>query len=76
MSATGSAGTIGAGDYLKGSLRLDARWRSRRLECPTLLYNGYGEHNIQGIGDKHLPLIHNMHRTTDAVTAISDARYR
>jgi len=30
------------------------------LECPTLLYNGFGEHNIQGIGDKHVPLIHNV----------------
>ena len=22
------------------------------IECPTMLCNGYGEHNIQGIGDK------------------------
>ncbi len=41
------------------------------LECPTLLYNGFGEHNIQGIGDKHIPLIHNV-MNTDVVTAISD----
>ena len=44
---------------------------SRRLECPTLLYNGFGEHNIQGIGDKHVPLIHNV-MGTDVVIAISD----
>ncbi len=42
------------------------------LECPTLLYNGFGEHNIQGIGDKHIPLIHNV-MNTDAAVAISDA---
>ena len=29
----------------------------------TLLYSGYGEHNIQGIGDKHVPLIHNVMNT-------------
>ena len=70
VSATGSAGTIGAGDYLKermGSLTVAVE----ALECPTLLYNGFGEHNIQGIGDKHLPLIHNM-MATDMVTAVSD----
>jgi hypothetical protein len=41
------------------------------LECPTMLYNGYGEHNIQGIGDKHVPLIHNV-MNTDHVVAVSD----
>jgi hypothetical protein len=41
------------------------------LECPTMLYNGYGEHNIQGIGDKHIPLIHNASNTDDVV-AITD----
>jgi hypothetical protein len=41
------------------------------LECPTMLENGYGEHNIQGIGDKHIPLIHNV-MNTDVVCAISD----
>ena len=70
VSATGSAGTIAAGDYLKerlGSLVVAAE----ALECPTLLYNGYGEHNIQGIGDKHVPLIHNV-INTDVVLAVSD----
>jgi hypothetical protein len=70
VSATGSAGTLGAGDYLK------ERYHSlnvavEALECPTLLYNGFGEHNIQGIGDKHVPLIHNV-MNTDVVTAVSD----
>jgi cysteine synthase len=70
VSATGSGGTLAAGDYLK------ERHGSRivaveALECPTLLYNGFGEHNIQGIGDKHVPLIHNV-MNTDVVTAVSD----
>ena len=71
VSATGSAGTIGAGDYLKE--RTGSRTVAvEALECPTLLYNGFGSHNIQGIGDKHVPLIHNV-MNTDVVTAVSDA---
>ena len=70
VSATGSAGTIGAGDYLKDQhgTRIVA---AEALECPTMLYNGFGEHNIQGIGDKHIPLIHNV-TNTDVAVAISD----
>ncbi|HEX6918196.1 MAG TPA: pyridoxal-5'-phosphate-dependent protein subunit beta [Phycicoccus sp.] len=70
VSATGSAGTIAAGEYLKdvhGAKVLAAE----ALECPTLLQNGFGEHNIQGIGDKHVPLIHNVMRH-DLVAAVSD----
>jgi cysteine synthase A len=70
VSATGSAGTIGAGDYLKeryGSLIVACE----ALECPTLLRNGFGEHNIQGIGDKHVPLVHNVFNT-DVALAVSD----
>ena len=70
VSATGSAGTIGAGDYLKerhGSLIVACE----ALECPTMLRNGFGEHNIQGIGDKHIPLIHNV-LNTDVALAVSD----
>jgi hypothetical protein len=70
VSATGSAGTLGAGDYLK--TRHGARVvAAEALECPTLLYNGFGEHNIQGIGDKHVPLIHNV-MNTDFVIGVSD----
>ena len=36
-----------------------------------MLYNGFGEHNIQGIGDKHIPLIHNV-TNTDVIVGISD----
>jgi cysteine synthase len=70
VSATGSAGTIAAGDYLKerhGSRIVAAE----ALECPTILYNGFGDHNIQGIGDKHIPLIHNV-MNSDFAVAISD----
>jgi cysteine synthase len=70
VSATGSAGTIAAGDHLKE--RDGAQIVAvEALECPTLTENGFGEHNIQGIGDKHVPLIHNV-MNTDAVVAISD----
>ena len=70
VSASGSAGTLAAGDYLK------ARHGTKiavveAVECPTLLMNGYGEHNIQGIGDKHVPLIHNV-MNTDLVVGVSD----
>src|SRR6266536_2817277 len=69
-AASGSAGTLGAGDYLKEQYGA-AIVAVEALECPTMLSNGFGEHNIQGIGDKHIPLIHNV-MNTDVVTAISD----
>jgi cysteine synthase len=69
-SATGSAGTLAAGDWLKE--KLGARIVAvEATECPTLLRNGYGEHNIQGIGDKHVPYIHNV-MNTDFVAGVSD----
>ncbi len=69
-SATGSAGTIAAGDRLKDEYGA-AIVAVEALECPTMLENGFGEHNIQGIGDKHIPLIHNV-MNTDVVCAVSD----
>jgi len=70
VSASGSAGTLGAGDYLKE--RFGAKIVAvEAQECPTMLANGFGEHNIQGIGDKHIPLIHNV-MNTDLVAAVSD----
>jgi cysteine synthase len=70
VSATGSAGTLGAGDWLKEKhgtkiVAVEA------LECPTMLYNGFGEHNIQGIGDKHVPFVQNV-TNSDAAVAVSD----
>jgi cysteine synthase A len=70
ISASGSAGTLGAGDYLKDQYGT-AIVAVEALECPTMLYGGFGEHNIQGIGDKHIPLIHNV-MNTDLATAVSD----
>jgi cysteine synthase A len=70
VAASGSAGTLGAGDYLKTELGAKIV-AVEAVECPTMLYNGYGEHNIQGIGDKHIPFIHNV-MNTDVVVGISD----
>ncbi|MGZ8853275.1 MAG: pyridoxal-phosphate dependent enzyme [Thermoanaerobaculia bacterium] len=70
VAASGSAGTLAAGDYLKGEYG-SVTVAVEALECPTLLNNGYGDHHIQGIGDKHVPLIHNV-MNTDVVTAVSD----
>ena len=70
-SATGSAGTIAAGDYLRTihpHLRVTA---TEALQCPTLLQCGFGGHRIEGIGDKHIPWIHNV-RNTDVVCAVDD----
>ncbi|OGS08789.1 MAG: pyridoxal-5-phosphate-dependent protein subunit beta [Elusimicrobia bacterium RIFOXYA12_FULL_51_18] len=70
-SATGSAGTIAAGDYLKKKFPGMKIAASEALQCPTILMNGFGEHRIEGIGDKHIPWVHNV-RNTDVVTAIDD----
>jgi len=69
---TGSAGTIASGDYLKQIYPNSKIAAGEALECPTLLLNGYGSHRIEGIGDKHVPWIHNV-RNTDLVIAIDDA---
>ena len=70
VAGSGSAGTLGAGDHLKEAhgTRIVV---VEPVECPTLLYNGFGEHNIQGIGDKHIPLIHNI-MNGDLVVGVSD----
>ena len=67
----GSAGTLGCADYLREvypGLKVVA---AEALQCPTLLYNGYGAHRIEGIGDKHVPWIHNM-KNTDVAVGIDD----
>jgi cysteine synthase A len=72
VSSTGSAGTIAAGDRLKAlypGMKIAA---AEALQCPTLLSNGFGSHRIEGIGDKHVPWIHNV-ANTDVVVAIDDA---
>ena len=70
-SATGSAGTIAAGDYLKQVFPYSKIIASEAQQCPTLLENGFGAHRIEGIGDKHVPWVHNV-KNTDFVTAIDD----
>ncbi|MEA3326744.1 MAG: pyridoxal-phosphate dependent enzyme [Chloroflexota bacterium] len=71
VSATGSAGTIASGDYLKKVFPSSYIVASEALQCPTLLSNGFGAHRIEGIGDKHVPWIHNS-KNTDVVVAIDD----
>jgi cysteine synthase len=70
--ATGSAGTIGCGDYLKQIFPTSKIAATEALQCPTLLENGFGAHRIEGIGDKHVPWIHNV-KNTDMIMAIDDA---
>ena len=70
-SSTGSGGTLAAGDHLKEvypGIKIGA---GEALQCPTLLRNGFGAHRIEGIGDKHVPWIHNV-RNTDMVLSIDD----
>jgi hypothetical protein len=68
---TGSAGTIASGDYLKQVYPTSKIAAGEAVQCPTLLLNGYGAHRIEGIGDKHVPWIHNV-RNTDLVIGIDD----
>jgi cysteine synthase len=71
VSATGSAGTIAAGDYLKKKFPDVKIIAAEALQCPTLLRCGFGSHRIEGIGDKHIPWVHNV-RNTDMVAAVDD----
>ena len=67
----GSAGTLGSAEYLKEKFPTINVGAAEALQCPTLLYNGYGAHRIEGIGDKHVPWIHNL-KHTDTVIDIDD----
>ncbi len=68
---TGSAGTIGCGDYLKRIYPGSVIAASEALQCPTLLWNGWGAHRIEGIGDKHVPWVHNV-KNTDMIIDVDD----
>jgi cysteine synthase len=68
---SGSAGTIGSGDYVKEVFPSAKIAVGEALQCPTILNNGFGSHGIEGIGDKHIPWIHNA-RNTDLAIAIDD----
>ena len=69
--ATGSAGTIASGDYLKQVFPGSLIGAAEATQCPTILYNGFGEHRIEGIGDKHIPWIHNV-KNTDVAIGVDD----
>ncbi len=71
VSAVGSAGTIAAGDRIKRSFPDSMNIAVEPIQCPTLALNGYGGHDIQGIGDKHVTWIHNV-LNNDAVIAVDD----
>lgn len=71
ISCTGSAGTIAAGDYLKKIFPKSRIAASEALQCPTIYMNGFGAHRIEGIGDKHIPWIHNV-KNTDVAVAVDD----
>lgn len=71
VSATGSGGTLAAGDYLKKVWPTSKIIASEALQCPTIYSNGFGEHRIEGIGDKHIPWIHNV-KNTDGIVALDD----
>lgn len=68
---SGSAGTLGSGDFIKDQYPNAKLAVGEALQCPTLLNNGFGDHRIEGIGDKHVPWIHNV-KNTDMIIAIDD----
>jgi hypothetical protein len=69
---SGSAGTLASGDFLKQKYTGSRLAVGEALQCPTILGNGFGSHRIEGIGDKHIPWVHNM-KNTDMAIAIDDA---
>jgi cysteine synthase len=69
--SSGSAGTLGAGSYMRDSFPGAKVGVAEALQCPTILENGYGDHRIEGIGDKHIPWIHNL-RDTDMAIGVDD----
>ena len=68
---SGSAGTMSAGDLLKERYPGMKLAVGESLQCPTILNNGFGDHRIEGIGDKHVPWVHNV-KNTDMVIDIDD----
>ena len=68
---SGSAGTLSAGDRIKDVYPRAKLAVGEALQCPTILENGFGGHRIEGIGDKHIPWIHNV-KNTDMVIDIDD----
>lgn len=73
ISSSGSGGTLAAGYYLKTRFPKLQIAVAEALECPTLLRNGFGDHRIEGIGDKHVPWVHDC-KDTDFVIAVDDEK--
>lgn len=71
IASSGSGGTLGAGYYLKQRYPRSRLAAAEALQCPTLMYNGFGGHRIEGIGDKHVPWVHDC-RETDVLIGIDD----
>jgi len=71
VASSGSGGTLGAGYYLKKRYPGSQMAVAEALQCPTLLQNGFGDHRIEGIGDKHVPWVHDL-KSTDFVIAVND----
>jgi len=71
ISSSGSGGTLAAGSYLKKQFPYSKIAAAEALQCPTLLQNGFGGHRIEGIGDKHVPWVHDC-KDTDFVVAVDD----
>jgi cysteine synthase len=68
---SGSAGTLGSGDALKQRYPYSRIAVGEALQCPTILNNGFGSHRLEGIGDKHIPWVHNV-KNTDMAIGIDD----
>ncbi len=71
VASSGSGGTLAAGYYLKTRFAGAKLVVAEALQCPTLLQNGFGDHRIEGIGDKHVPWVHDA-KNTDFVVAVDD----
>jgi len=71
VSSSGSGGTMAAGYYLKTKFPHSKIVAAEALQCPTLLQNGFGGHRIEGIGDKHVPWVHDC-KDTDFIAAVDD----
>ena len=71
VASSGSGGTLGTGYYLKRKYPRAKLVVAEALQCPTLMNNGFGAHRIEGIGDKHVPWVHDC-KDTDFVVAVDD----
>ncbi len=71
VSSSGSGGTLAAGYYLKTKFPKSKLIVAEALQCPTIVNNGFGDHRIEGIGDKHIPWVHNC-KDTDLAVAVDD----